>query len=232
MIWLLIRAVPGWAPRHPRALVRILSANICLIKHCPGVPGSESRAVRVSATQGRVQQTSLMYHRQRIPARPWRAPDDDAFGWGGARARPAACRVVMRSCPAPAMAPFPVQGSSSLWTVSCCWGGWLVLLRGCDACRTVSGGLQSGAALICVRLDVGSLQPRSSLLTVAGCLLGGFPVGRDLWGGDHIVGGVLPRINIGTWGLCDCLCLVLVCRGRYCWGRGFFSSFWDQVWAE
>jgi hypothetical protein len=45
------------------------------------------------------------------------------------------------------------------------------------------------------------------------------------------VGGV-PRINIGTWGLCDCLCLVLVCRGRYGLGGRFFSSFWDRVWAD
>ena len=29
-------------------------------------------------------------------------------------------------------------------------------------------------------------------------LLGGFPVGRDGWGGERIVGGVLPRITIGT----------------------------------
>ncbi len=61
-------------------------------------------------------------------------------------------------------------GRSSLWTASCCWGGWLVLLlRGCNSCRTVGGGLQSGAALIGVRLDVGSLPPRSSSLTVTGC---------------------------------------------------------------
>ena len=30
--------------------------------------------------------------------------------------------------------------------------------------------------------------------------------------------GVLPRIIVGTWGLCDSLCLVLVCRGRYGFG--------------
>ena len=41
-----------------------------------------------------------------------------------------------------------------------------------------------------------------------------------------------PRINIGTWSLCDCLCLVLVCRGRYGLGGRFFSSFWDRVWSE
>jgi hypothetical protein len=33
----------------------------------------------------------------------------------------------------------------------------VLLLRGCDACRAVGGGLQSGAALISVHLDVGSL---------------------------------------------------------------------------
>jgi hypothetical protein len=152
---------------------------------------------------------------------------------GGARAGPAAGRVAWRSCPAPALAPFPVPGRSSLWTVSCCWGGWLVLLlRGCDVCRAVCGGLQSGAALIGIRLDVWSLPARSSSQTVTGCKLGGFPVGRDLWGGDRVVGGVLPRISIGTWGLKARLCLVLVCRGRYCLGGGFFSSSWDRVWAE
>jgi hypothetical protein len=52
-------------------------------------------------------------------------------------------------------------------------GGWLVLVRGGDACLAVGGGLQSGAALINVRLDVGPLPPRSSSLTVAGFQLGG-----------------------------------------------------------
>ena len=73
-----------------------------------------------------------------------------------------------------------------------------MVLRGGDACRAVGGGLQSGAAFIDVRLDVGPLPPRSSSPTVAGCRLGGFPVGRDRWGGEHFVGGVVPRINIGT----------------------------------
>ncbi len=90
-----------------------------------------------------------------------------------------------------------------------------MLVRDCDACSAVGGGLQSEAALIDVRLDVGSLHPRSSSPTVAGCRLGGFSVGRDWWGGERVVGGVVPRISVGTWGLCDRLCLVLVCRGRY-----------------
>ena len=63
-------------------------------------------------------------------------------GGGGARAWPAAGRVARRSGPAPALAPFPVQGFSSLWTATFCWGGRLVLLRGCDACHAVGVGLQ------------------------------------------------------------------------------------------
>ncbi len=27
------------------------------------------------------------------------------------------------------------------------------------------------------------------------------------WGGERVVGGVLPRISVGTWGLCARLCL-------------------------
>jgi hypothetical protein len=42
------------------------------------------------------------------------------------------------------------------------------------------GGLSSAAAPVVVRLDVMPLPPRSSAPTVSGCLLGGYPVGRDL----------------------------------------------------
>ncbi len=38
-------------------------------------------------------------------------------GGGGSRAGPAAGRVARRSGPAPALAPFPVPGRSSLWTI-------------------------------------------------------------------------------------------------------------------
>jgi hypothetical protein len=122
-------------------------------------------------------------------------------------------------------------------------GRGLVLVRGVCACRTVCGCLCSGAALIDVRLDVVPLLPRSSSQTVAGCQLGGYPAGRDRWGRNRIVGGMLPHINIVSevwgessimtgvyqcwcsstshiaWGLCDRVCLVLVCRGRYGLGR-------------
>jgi len=52
------------------------------------------------------------------------------------------------------------------------------------------GGLSSGAAPVVVRLDVVPLPPRSSAPTVAGCRLGGYPVGRDLWGGERAAGGM------------------------------------------
>jgi hypothetical protein len=77
----------------------------------------------------------------------------------------------------------------------------VLLLRGCDACRAVSGGLQSGAALIGVRLDVGSLPPRSSSLTVTGCRLGGFPVRSnnvDPLVCVFIIAG--PSTKLFTWG--------------------------------
>ena len=74
-------------------------------------------------------------------------------------------------------------------------------MRGGCVSRAVSGGLRLGFALVDVRLDVVPLQPRSSSPTVAGCQLGGFPVGHDLWGGERVVGGVLPRIGIGD-GVC------------------------------
>ena len=64
--------------------------------------------------------------------------------------------------------------------------------------RAVGGSLRLGVALVDVRLDVVPLPPRSSSPTVSGCSLrlGGFPVGHDLWGGDCVVGGGLPRIGI------------------------------------
>jgi hypothetical protein len=81
-------------------------------------------------------------------------------------------------------------------------GGGLVLVRGFVAYRAVGGGLRSGAALVNVCLDVVPLPFRSSSPTVAGCQLGLYPDVRDQWGGECVVGGVLPRINIGTdvWG--------------------------------
>ena len=111
---------------------------------------------------------------------------------GMARIRP--CVAAQRSCAGDGH--LPRAGAQIPLDYVLLLGGWLVLLRG--ACRAVCGGLQSGAALIGVRLDVRPLPPRSPSQTVAGCLLGGFPVRRDWWGGDRIVGGVSPSINIGT----------------------------------
>jgi hypothetical protein len=49
-------------------------------------------------------------------------------------------------------------------------------------------------------------------------------IGADVWGESSIITGVYEcwcssTLHIG-WGLCDCLCLVLVCRGRYGLGGG------------
>ena len=130
------------------------------------------------------------------------------WGGGGARAGPAAdddpsfwtCGTAQRSW----------AGSGPLpraWTqlpVDC------VLLLGGVAGAAAAGlrrmqrrqwGLQSGASLIGFRVDVRSLQPSSSSLTVTGCRLGGFPVRRDQWGGERVVGGVLPHITL-THGVC------------------------------
>ena len=51
-------------------------------------------------------------------------------------------------------------------------------------------GLSSGASPVVVRLDVVPLQPSSSTQTVTGFRLGGYPVGRDWWGGKRDAGGM------------------------------------------
>jgi hypothetical protein len=120
--------------------------------------------------------------------------------------------VLRRLCP-----PSPCRGAAPCGLCLVAGeGGW------CCCCGAVTHAAlnQLGAALIGVRLDVWSLPSRSSSPTVTGCRLGGSSVRRDLWGGERVVGGVLPRISIGTWGLCARLCLVLVCWGRYCLGGG------------
>ena len=80
-------------------------------------------------------------------------------------------------------------------------GGFLSLVRGVVVFHAVGGCLSLGVALVDVRLDVVPLPPRSSSPTVAGCQLGGFPGGHDRWGGERVVGGVIPRIGIGD-GVC------------------------------
>ena len=98
--------------------------------------------------------------------------------------------------------------------------------------RTFGGGLRLGVALVDVRLDVVRLPPRSSSPTVAGCRLGGDPVGHDRWGGERVVGGVLPSIGIGD-GVCVTVYVSFFSAGAgTVWGVWFFSSFWDRVWAE
>jgi len=57
-------------------------------------------------------------------------------------------------------------------------------------------GLSSGADPVIVRLDVVPLPSRSSSPTVAGCLLGGYPVGRDQWDGKRAAGGMYPALTL------------------------------------
>jgi hypothetical protein len=102
-------------------------------------------------------------------------------------------------CQSPAVCGFPavwVVCEDVVCGVCLVAGGCLSLVRGVCVFFAVCGGLRLGVPLVDVRLDVVPLPPRSSSPTVAGCLLGGFPVGHDQWGGDRVVGGVLPRICI------------------------------------
>jgi len=68
----------------------------------------------------------------------WRGGGWRGWSTGVARSRP--CVGAQQSCTC--SGPLP-RAVAQLWTASFCWGGWLVLLRGCDACRAVGGGLQS-----------------------------------------------------------------------------------------
>jgi hypothetical protein len=102
-------------------------------------------------------------------------------------------------CPSPAVCGFP-----AVWVVCedvrcgvrLVAGGCLSLVRGGGVFRAVGGGLRLGFALVDVRLDVVPLPPRSSSPTVAGCRC------------------ITPHRH-WRWGLCDSLCLVLLCGGRY-----------------
>jgi len=51
-------------------------------------------------------------------------------------------------------------------------------------------GLSSGAAPVVVRFDIVSFPPCAFPPTVAGCRLGGYPVGRDQWDGKRSAGGM------------------------------------------
>ena len=105
----------------------------------------------------------------------------------------------------------------ALWSASYRWGGgWCWC--GASAYATLS-------MAVCARGTPSSTCAR------------GTP--SSTWGGNRIVGGMLPRMNFGAdgwgessimtgvhqrrcsstlhigWGLCDRVCLVLVCRGKY-----------------
>jgi hypothetical protein len=80
-----------------------------------------------------------------------------------------------------------------LWHLTHCPMGtvpWVLVRRTASPAHADFGGLSSGAVPVVVRLDVVSFPPRSSAQTVAGCWLGGYPVGRHRWGGKRAAGGM------------------------------------------
>jgi hypothetical protein len=61
-------------------------------------------------------------------------------------------------------------------------------------------------------------------------------IGADVWGESSIMTGVYQRwcsstLHIG-WGLCDRVCLVLVCRGRYGLGEVVLFFILGSNWEE
>jgi hypothetical protein len=64
---------------------------------------------------------------------------------------------------------------------------------GAEDCITSARRLwqaELGSRPVVVRLDVVPLQSSSSTTTVVGCQLGGYPAGRDWWGGKIAAGGM------------------------------------------
>jgi hypothetical protein len=114
--------------------------------------------------------------RQRVGLRRGLVPGVD-------RSRP--CGSAQRSCDG--------SGPLSLWTVSCCWGGCLVLMRGCDTLPHSRWGPGIGVRphRRPPRRRVSPDPFKASSPTVTSCLLGGFSVGRDWWGGERVVGSYL-----------------------------------------
>jgi hypothetical protein len=126
-------------------------------------------------------------------------------GWGEARAgpprpgrgpQPAVCRVaaVLRRC----------------WPSSPCLGaarcGLCLVAGGGGWCWCGADAYASRSVAACNRGPPSSTSASTSGLSrpvlprrlwqVVGWV--GFLLGRDLWGGERVVGGVLPHINIGT----------------------------------
>jgi len=138
--------------------------------------------------------------------------------------------------------PLPVCGFPAVWVVcrSVHCGLCLVAGEGAGA----GAGLRSMPSGLC-RPALGArprrrpprrraspapffLADRGGLLVVVGGMLPRINIGANVWGEASIMTGVYERwcsstLHIG-WGLCGCLCLVLVCRGRYGLG-GVFLLF-------
>jgi hypothetical protein len=85
-------------------------------------------------------------------------------------------------------------------------GGCLSLVRGGVMFHAVGGGLHLGVSLVDVRLDVVPLPPSSCWVGFLLDMIGGVEIA--LWEGYYPASAL-------AWGLCDSLCLVLVCGGTY-----------------
>jgi hypothetical protein len=116
------------------------------------------------------------------------------------------CGVAQRSCAG--AGPIPRAGTQLPVDCVLLLGGGVWCCYG-SATHTshlpVGGGLKSAADLIDVRLEVGSLPPRSSSPTVTGCWLGGFSVfGRCLSDVSCVVDslfweGCYPALALAHW---------------------------------
>jgi hypothetical protein len=100
--------------------------------------------------------------------------------------------------------------------------GWV------DILLDVIGGVERALREGCLRTTTGVFQCWFSghfrqvfFNTIA---LPRINIGIDVWGESSIMTGVYQRWSSSTlhigWGLCDCVCQVLVSRDRYCLGGG------------
>ena len=128
----------------PTSLLYISILLTSLLHHLVEGPVADDRMSSFPPTCCCLRGTCRVGLRRRVGQRRGR-------GTGEVRSRP--CGASQRSCAG--AGPLPLAGDQLPVDCVLLLGGWLVLLRGCDACHAVGGGLQSEASLIDFLLDVG-----------------------------------------------------------------------------